>query len=579
MWVHMKFLNIFRKSLRTEVIGLIMVIVLMAGSLNGYITFQIKELKGYSDSINEVYLPGLQTMSDMELAMSKMSAALEKLYDSEDTSKITKAGAQVNAAALDLSASIEALSSINQAAANPDLDTQYAEVIAAYDVLSATRKEMSDLDAEEGSQRMNAAISDLTTKIGTLENAYNTKLTGLVEANNSASNEAYSVNMGLGIITLFVSFAIMVIMIRSIVSPTRKATAQLNDIIRKIQNNEGDLTSRIKTRKVDEIGRLVNGINLFIEELQNVMLEIKGHSGDLQQSAENVSAQVEHTNDRVSDISATMEELSATMQEVSATVTEMDAGAENIMNTMEAVTVQTNQGSDFAGEMKERAVQVQNRATESYASAQSMVEDIKVTLHEAITRSHDVNKIEELTGDILNIASQTNLLALNASIEAARAGEAGRGFAVVADQIRILAEESSKSANNIQEISQLVISAVGKLADNSQQMLSFTGETVMEDYKVFLEATRQYENDAVEMAQEMDYFRTQAESLKEVISEMTNGINGISISMEESSRGITETAEGVSEVNANMSDIEEESRKSDSISQDLMRTVQRFRNI
>ena len=575
----MKFLNIFRKSLRTEVIGLIMVVVIMTAGLNTYITAQINTLKGYSDSINEVYLPGLQTMSDMELAMSKMSAALEKLYESDNVSKITKAGTEVNTAAQDLSACIEALSSINVKAANAEMDAQYAQVIASYDVLSATRKEMADLEPEEASTRMNNAITDLTTKIGNLENAYNTKLTELVEANNSASNETYTVNWSLGIITMLVSVAIMIIMISSIVTPTRKATAQLNDIIRKIQNNEGDLTSRIKTKKVDEIGRLVNGINLFIEELQNVMLEIKKHSGNLQESAEIVSSQVEQTNDRVSGISATMEELSATMQEVSATVTEMDAGAENIMSTMEAVSAQTNQGSVFAGEMKERAVQVQNRATESYASAQNMVEEIKVSLHEAITRSHDVNKIEELTGDILNIADQTNLLALNASIEAARAGEAGRGFAVVADQIRILAEESGKSANNIQEISQLVISAVGKLADNSEQMLQFTGENVMEDYKVFLEATQQYENDAVEMAQEMGYFRAQAESLKEVISEMTNGINGISISMEESSRGITETAEAVSEVNANMSDIEVESRKSDSISQDLMKTVQRFRNI
>ena len=45
--------------------------------------------------------------------------------------------------------------------------------------------------------------------------------------------------------------------------------------------------------------------------------------------------------------------------------------------------------------------------------------------------SKNVNKINELTNEILSISSQTNLLALNASIEAARAGEAGRGFAVL----------------------------------------------------------------------------------------------------------------------------------------------------
>ncbi|MBO5336669.1 MAG: methyl-accepting chemotaxis protein [Lachnospiraceae bacterium] len=575
----MKFLNFLRKSLRVEVIALIMVIVLMAGFLNGYITFSIKELRGYSNNISQIYLPGIQKTNEMEVAMGKMSAALEILYNGGQNLNITEAGANVANAATELTTAIEELNVYNEAAGDANLNAMYAEILTSYDALTAVRKEMADLGQAEGKKKLDNALNDLTGKVDSLVEAYNIKITEQVTANNDASNETYTVNTTLGIVTLVISFAIMFIMIRSVVTPTIKATAQLDQMIKKIENDDGDLTTRIKTKKVDEIGRLVNGINLFIDQLQKIMLEIKNHSYALEQSASNVNAQVEQATDRASDISAAMEELSATMEEVSATVTEMDAGAENIMTTMEQVSNQTNTGSAFAVDMKGRAIQVQNRAEESYQSAQGMVSTIKASLGEAITRSHDVNKIEELTGDILDIASQTNLLALNASIEAARAGEAGRGFAVVADQIRLLAEQSSKTANNIQEISQMVIAAVEQLANNAEEMLTFTSENVMQDYEVFLNSTQQYQEDAVEMEKEMAFFRQQAEGLKSVISEMTNGINGISISTEESSRGITEAAESVSMLNAGMTDIEAESRNNDSISQELMRAVGRFRNI
>jgi len=575
----MKFLNFLRKSLRVEVIALIMVIVLMTGFLNGYITFSIKELRGYSNNISQIYLPGIQKTNEMEVAMGKMSAALEILYNGGQNLNITEAGANVANAATELTTAIEELNVYNEAAGDANLNAMYAEILTSYDALTAVRKEMADLGQAEGKKKLDDALNDLTGKVDSLVEAYNIKITEQVTANNDASNETYTVNTTLGIVTLVISFAIMFIMIRSVVTPTIKATAQLDQMIKKIENDDGDLTTRIKTKKIDEIGRLVNGINHFIDQLQKIMLEIKNHSYALEQSASNVNAQVEQATDRASDISAAMEELSATMEEVSATVTEMDAGAENIMTTMEQVSNQTNTGSAFAVDMKGRAIQVQNRAEESYHSAQGMVSTIKASLGEAITRSHDVNKIEELTGDILDIASQTNLLALNASIEAARAGEAGRGFAVVADQIRLLAEQSSKTANNIQEISQMVIAAVEQLANNAEEMLTFTSENVMQDYEVFLNSTQQYQEDAVEMEKEMAFFRQQAEGLKSVISEMTNGINGISISTEESSRGITEAAESVSMLNAGMTDIEAESRNNDSISQELMRAVGRFRNI
>ena len=90
-------------------------------------------------------------------------------------------------------------------------------------------------------------------------------------------------------------------------------------------------------------------------------------------------------------------------------------------------------------------------ADENKRTTDEMVGNIVGTLKKAIEDSKSVERVNELTGEILNISSQTNLLALNASIEAARAGEAGKGFAVVADEIRQLADSSRDTANNIQD--------------------------------------------------------------------------------------------------------------------------------
>ncbi|MCR5607608.1 MAG: hypothetical protein K6G26_00915, partial [Lachnospiraceae bacterium] len=78
--------------------------------------------------------------------------------------------------------------------------------------------------------------------------------------------------------------------------------------------------------------------------------------------------------------------------------------------------------------------------------------DTKSTWSKVELLKERVEEVTSITDTILNISSQTNLLALNASIEAARAGVAGRGFAVVADEIRVLSEETRKSAAKITEI-------------------------------------------------------------------------------------------------------------------------------
>lgn len=274
-----------------------------------------------------------------------------------------------------------------------------------------------------------------------------------------------------------------------------------------------------------------------------------------------------------------MEQLSASMEEVAATLDQITAGTQEVLNAAKNMSSKAENGAEFVDAIKNRAVDVKSRAINSKDTTSKMIGDIRQLLEQAIENSRSVQKIDELTGEILNISSQTNLLALNASIEAARAGEAGKGFAVVADEIRVLADNSRDTANNIQGISAMVTKAVEELAKNADDMLRFIDSTVLLDYDNFVEVANQYHDDADNMDSILREFHEGAQSLEMTMANMTDGIDGINTAVDESAQGVTVAAQSTTQLVEALGMIKTEADTNKKISEQLQSEVKRFKNI
>lgn len=369
------------------------------------------------------------------------------------------------------------------------------------------------------------------------------------------------------------------IALKSIATPAKSADRQLQDIVSGITANHGDLTKRIEVHSEDEIGQLVNGINGFIVALQELMKKLQQESANMESSVNSITKKVDSSNNNVTNVSSVMEELAASMEEISATLTQLAESGRDNLEEVQNISQSADEGNNIVSDIKGRAGAMHKQTVDSKKNTTDMLRDIGTKLETAVEESQSVKKIDELTGNILSIASQTNLLALNASIEAARAGEAGKGFAVVAEEIRQLADNSRDTANDIQNISGLVTQAVQRLSDNARNMLQFIGEDIVKDYDKFVEVVRQYEEDADTMSHIFNQFAAKASNMTENMQRMSNGIRDISATVEEGAKGITQAAEDTSTLADAISQIKDEVTDNKRISENLKAEVSRFEKV
>lgn len=450
-----------------------------------------------------------------------------------------------------------------------NLDSYYAE---SEKVLEASRK----LDTLE-------AMALIKGESKTLYDEMEKNLETIVQKNENKADEfseegdeIYHVakNIIIGIIAAAFLIGILMgyLVIRSVIRPLNILKRKLQELVQK----GGDLTHGIEITAKDEVGELASEINSFIENIRNIISEVHACTNAVEHAVTNVREYMKRLGVDIEDSSATVQELSAGMEETSAAAEEVNASSEEIEATAISMSERAQQGAVSASEISKRANEVRQNAVHSQKEAIDIYNSTRSELEGALLNAKKVSRINVLSDTIMEIAGQTNLLALNAAIEAARAGEAGKGFAVVADEIRVLAENSKQTVNEILQVTSEVVGSVDNLANSSQMIMDFFDHKVVKDYDEMVKTAEVYGNDGDFVYDLVNGFSETSTELTTATEEIMKAMNEVTVTVTEGAGGTQNIAEKIMEIVKLADEVKEQMKISFDNSEQLKAAVNKF---
>ena len=329
--------------------------------------------------------------------------------------------------------------------------------------------------------------------------------------------------------------------------------------------------AKLRSRR-DETGEMANAVHVMRRNLRSMIGDIDTASNQITQNVDGLQEITTTVDHMCSDNSATSQQLAAGMEETAATTVTINENIEVIKNGADDINSMATEGARTSEEIMMRANDLRTKTVEASAKTMTMYNNVKTKAQEAIEGSKAVDKINELTGTIMEISSQTGLLALNASIEAARAGEAGRGFAVVATEIGSLADQTSKAIKDIGTIVDAVNAAVSNMAECLEETTGFLESTVLTEYKEFEQVSEQYQEDA-------DTFKTSMNDVSDAMAGLAHSIDAIAQALSGINSTVGESSIGVSDIAEKTSDMVEKTGTTHDMVEECYTYVEKLREI
>ena len=346
------------------------------------------------------------------------------------------------------------------------------------------------------------------------------------------------------VIICIVITAFLYLVGRQITKPLQKVEIAIDDLSNLNLKQNEEIQQYVGGKS--EIGKIATAADSVTKSMSDILSTLGDCVLSLKDGSETMADTSTSLVDCATDNMATSEELSASISNTNEAIDNMNSELHQINELVNEVDEKVAEGTNQSDAMISFANDMTAMANKTLTMTERKLDSTKTDVQAAMDELQALSKINEMAEQILDITSQTNLLSLNASIEAARAGEAGRGFAVVASEIGKLAENSSETVSQIQEICNSTNESIERIRGCFADIINFMESDMYQYFKKMAEMSTDYSSNADILKQAICGIRDASQSVLQSvdnIQEQTENIQLASGDNEEGIKSIIEKAD------------------------------------